>query len=150
MFCATNLFVARVCEFPLFALGKSDAALSEIPIHFREVFDQHIRLENVPVLLQLSDKHDNAVLNLGALSVPGSAAPQQLRVMRSIAHRGQLLRVMATLQSAPVDALAAADQYVLESNMLIEHLSEMNRYFAERGITFSKSEQGKFAYTRYE
>lgn len=107
-------------------------------------------VEKVPLLQAAAQRHDNAVLFLTQVQVPGSAAPMHLRLIRTLGHRSQLLRVMAQIEDKPIDAMSAADQYIAETDNVLANMAEVNQYFLDKGITFSKRERGTVSITKYE
>jgi len=94
--------------------------------------------------------HEVTVEMLLSIRVPGSAAADHLRLLRSIAHRAQLLRLMQIAPEDPATALLAADAYLLETSDLMGHLEGINSYFDEKKITFAKEDRVTLFVTSFE
>ncbi|MBI5140335.1 MAG: hypothetical protein HZA94_02730 [Candidatus Vogelbacteria bacterium] len=122
-------------------LGKYAGAKIVNPVEIiNEIYETKNYSETIK-LLPVKESYFSEIKDLAAIRIPKNISVTHLNLINNIDRMGQLLENMDKIESDELLGVASAKQFALETNIQIALLQEINKYYADKNISFGSTEK---------
>ncbi|MEK7066497.1 MAG: hypothetical protein AAB965_02940 [Patescibacteria group bacterium] len=122
-------------------LGKYHTVNSINPVNVTNSMYETGDYSNVKKITALKEAYSAEINNLLSIKVPKEISTTHINLLNNLDRMNQLLENMADIGKEQLVAVASARQYAEEMKIQILLFQEINKYFADKNISFGSTEK---------